>query len=49
MEDGGLAIADPIPTKEMVLPEADENQNHIMEYLVNQRKLNKDIVSEFIK
>ena len=49
VEDGGLAVADPIPTKEMVLPEADENQDHIMEYLVDQRKLNKDIVSEFIK
>lgn len=47
--DGGLAVADPIPTKEMVLPEADENQDHIMEYLVDQRKLDKDIVSEFIK
>ena len=43
VEDGGLAVADPIPTKEMVPPEADENQDHIMEYLVNQRKLNKDI------
>lgn len=49
VEDGGLAVADPIPTKEMVLPEADENQDHIMEYLVDQRKLDKDIVSEFIK
>ena len=49
VEDGGLAVADPIPTKEMVLPEADENQDHIMEYLVAQRKLDKDILSEFIK
>ena len=49
VEDGGLAVADPIPTKEMVLPEADENQDHIMEYLVDQRKLDKDILSEFIK
>lgn len=49
VEDGGHAVADPIPTKEMVLPEADENQNNIMEYLVDQRKLDKDIVSEFIK
>lgn len=29
VEDGGLAVADPIPTKEMVLPEADENQDHM--------------------
>lgn len=49
VEDGGLAVADPIPTKEMVLPEADENQDYIMEYLVDQRKLDKDIVSKFIK
>lgn len=49
VEDGGLAVADPIPTKEMVLPEADENQDHIMAYLVDQRKLDKDILSEFIK
>lgn len=49
VEDGGLAVADPIPTKEMVLPEADENQDYIMGYLVVQRKLDKDIVSEFIK
>lgn len=49
VEDGGLAVADPIPTKEMVLPEADKNQDYIMEYLVDQRKLDKDIVSEFIK
>lgn len=49
VEDGGLAVADPIPTKEMVLPKADENQDHIMKYLVDQRKLDKDIVSEFIK
>lgn len=49
VEDGGLAVADPIPTKEMVLPEADENQDYIIEYLVEHRKLNIEIVSEFIK
>lgn len=49
VEDGGLAVADPIPTNEMVLPDADENQDHIIEYLVDQRKLDKDIVREFIK
>ena len=49
VEDGGLAVADPIPTKEMVLPEADEIQDYIIEYLVEHRKLDKDIVSEFIK
>lgn len=49
VEDGGLAVADPIPTKGMVLPEADENQDYIIEYLVEHRKLNIEIVSEFIK
>ena len=49
VEDGGLAVADPIPTKGMVLPEADENQDYIIEYLVEHRKLNIEIGSEFIK
>lgn len=49
VEDGGLAVADPIPTKKLVLPKIGGNQDYIMEYLVDQRKLDKDIVREFIK
>lgn len=47
--DGGLAIADPIPTKKFVLPEKDVNQDHVMEYLIRHRGLDTGIVKEFVK
>lgn len=46
--DGGPAVADPIPTKEVELPEKDMDQSHIIEYLTEVRKLGADIVKEFM-
>lgn len=46
--DGGPAVADPIPTREVELPEKDVEQNHIIEYLTKDRKLDPDIVKEFM-
>lgn len=49
VEDGRSAIAASIPTKELVLPDKDEDQEHIMEYLTEKRRLNKDIVRVFLE
>lgn len=46
--DGGPAVADPIPTREVELPEKDMEQTHIIEYLTKNRKLDSDIVKEFM-
>lgn len=49
--DGGLAVADPIPTmeKEIILPEKDSDQERIWEYLTQERKLDPEIVKEFLE
>ena len=47
--DGGPAVADPIPTREVELPEKDMDQSHIIEYLTKARKLDPDIVKEFME
>lgn len=47
--DGGPAVADPIPTREVELPEKDMDHSHIIEYLTKDRKLDPDIVKEIME
>lgn len=47
--EGGPAVADPIPTREVELLEKDMDQSHLIEYLTKVRKLDLDIVKEFME
>ena len=47
--DEGPAVADPIPTPELVLPEKDEGNDQVWKYLTKDRKLSPEIVKEFME